>query len=371
MSKELHQSADLIIGQGYVRVDLPWTEFKKQINGTYKSLTVQFVEDADRYRVFALDEGIVYVCDLVKTPANYDETFSSQTLIDAHNAERTEFENTWKNKGNKPTKSATSKGMPVVSIWPTEGTRKTFITGNWCDKTTWYQKAVRVVDEVATCNNVGTYTQYGVSHTYLIDTYHGKISQEDFLKDASNNSYRVVVKVNDVVKTEQDPHLGSGGDYTINYATGVVTFLSPLLLTDVVKVTYHYANGSEFVVKPDAGKVLKIRTAEVQFTKDIVITDTVKFQLYVGGSPYTDPVTYKTLMDYINEANGAYPEIAAMGGSSWRNLPQAVVTFPWNYQAVTELKSSLGMEIRIKLEHELPFTGTTATATFYCLSENE
>jgi hypothetical protein len=270
-----------------------------------------------------------------------------------------------------PTPNLTSDGKTIVAMWPTEGTRKTFITGNWCDKTTWYQKSVRVVDEVADCTNPPTYTIYAVDHTFLIDTYHGKISQEDFLKDASQNSFRVVVKVNDVAKTEQDPHTASGGDYTVNYATGVITFLSALTDTDVVKVTYHYQNGSEYTIKPDAGKKLKIRTAEVQFTKDITITDTVKFQLYVAGNPYGDPVVYKTLMDYINEANGAYPEIASMGTGNWRGIPQGVVTFPWNYLAMTELKSSIAMEIRIKLDHEIPFTGTCATATFYCLSEDE
>lgn len=263
----------------------------------------------------------------------------------------------------------TSDGKPIYSAWPTEGTRKTFITGNWCDPTTWHQKAVRVVDEVADCSNPGTNTVYAVDHVNLIDIYHGKITQEDFLQDADSHSYRVVVKVDDVVKTERDPHVGSGGDYTVNYATGVITFASDRG-NSVVKVTYHYANGSEYIIKPDAGKKLKIKTAEVQFTKDIGITDSVKFQLYVAGNPYGNPVVYKTLMDYINEANGAYPEIAAMG-TGWRGIPQNVVTFPWNYQAVTELKSSIGMEIRIKLEHEAPFTGTAATATFYCLSEDE
>jgi hypothetical protein len=269
-----------------------------------------------------------------------------------------------------PTPNLTSDGKTIVSMFPTEGTRKTFITGNWCDPTTWYSKAVRVVDEVADCQNPGTNTVYAVDHANLIDIYHGKITQEDFLVDASSNSFRVVVKVDDVVKTERDPHVGSGGDYVVDYVAGTITFASDRG-SSVVKVTYHYANGSEFIIKPDAGKKLKIRTAEVQFSKDIVITDTVKFQLYVAGNPYGNPVVYKTLMDYINEANGAYPEIAAMGTSNWRGIPQNVVTFPWNYQAVTELKSSIDMEIRIKLEHETAFTGVAATATFYCLSEDE
>jgi hypothetical protein len=346
-----------------------WTSFKTVLGN--KKIVMQWDDDGAVYTIWGYDFPEVHCCTIWKGTVP-DGVIAGGYSQSQNDADKADFESaSYKPKGNKTVTPTSSEGKPLVVQWPTEGTRKTFITGNWCDKTTWYQKAVRVVDEIADCTNAPTYTTYQVDQTHLIDTYHGKISGEEYLKDSSNNSFRVVVKVNDVTKTEQDPHTGSGGDYTVNYVTGVITFLSPRLITDVVKVTYHYANGSEYVIKPEAGKILKIRTAEVQFTKDIVLTDTVRFQLYVAGNPYGDAVVYKTLMDYINEANGAYPEISSMGGNGWRGLPQNVVTFPWNYQAVTELKSSLAMEIRIKLEHDTPFTGTSATATFYCLSENE
>jgi hypothetical protein len=281
----------------------------------------------------------------------------------------------------------TSDGKQIFSLWPTEGTRKTFITGNWCDKTTWYQLAIRIVDEVAVCINSPSYTQYAINNNCIIDTYHGKISQEDFLTDIDGNHFRVIVKVNNIEKIEQDPHYGTGGDYTVDYVSGIINFFLGLQPEDVVEVTYYCQNGSEYVIKPELGKKLKIKSAEVQFTKDIVITDSIKFQLYgfvdvfapqlmpgvPSGTliPLGNPVIYKTLMDYINEANGAYPEISAMGGTSWRGMAVSTVTFPWNYQAVTELKSSAGMEIRIKLEHDSAFIGTAATAAFYCLSEDE
>lgn len=278
-------------------------------------------------------------------------------------------------------------GKQVVSLWPTESDRVTIISPNWCDKTTWYRLAVRVVDEVADCDNPLLHTQYSVNHTYLIDSYHGKISQEDSLRDGDGNSFRVQVKVNDVLKAERDPHLGSGGDYSINYVTGVITFFSGLSGNDVVKVTYHYANGSEFALAPASGKSLKITKAEVQFGVDIGLTDSVQFQIYglvdvfapqlmpgiPSGTkiPLGDPIVYKTMADYYNDGNGAYPTLPALGGGGWRGMQQQVVVMPWDYASVTELKSSLGMEIRIKLEHDTPFTGSFATATFYGLSESE
>jgi hypothetical protein len=282
----------------------------------------------------------------------------------------------------------TKDSKPVVSTWPTEGTRKTFITPSWCDKTTWLQQATRIVDEVASRVDA---THYDVAHPFVIDTYHGKVSQEEFFKDANGNGYRVSVKIDDVVKTEQDPHPASGGDYTVDYNAGRITFLSSVSDAAVVKVTYHYATTSLYTIKPSTGKILKIKSAEAQFSKDIGITDSIRFQPYgyvivfapqlaqSNGGQYPDTTliplgeatVYKTMADYINEANGAYPEIPAIGGAGWRGCDQGVVTFPWNYIAMTDLISSYGMEIRIYLEHEVPFTGTIATATFYCFSESE
>jgi len=94
---------------------------------------------------------------------------------------------------------------------------------------------------------------------------------------------------------------------------------------------------------------------------------------YPSGTliPIGSPTIYKTMMNYIDEANGAMPEIPPMGGAGWRGTSQAVQIFPWRYQAMTELVSSYGMEIRIQLQHETPFGGDVATATFYCLSEPE
>ena len=265
----------------------------------------------------------------------------------------------------------TSHDAPVVSLWPTEGTRSNKISHNWCDPTTWAYESVRVVDEVASCQNPGTYTLYAVTQNNLIDTYHGKILGEDFMLDGSGNSYRAVVKVNGAPKTEQDPHAGSGGDYTVNYTTGVVTFLVALTGPDVVLVTYHYENGSAFLLQPAAGKELSVREVEVQFSADLDMLDSVKFQLYVGGAPYGDPSLYKTIQDFVNESNLSYPSIPALGGTGWRGLAQPMSLFAWDYLALMTLKASQMAEIRISLGHDTPFAGTAAYATFYCLSRDE
>jgi hypothetical protein len=264
-------------------------------------------------------------------------------------------------------------------------TSVTLFSHDWTDKTTWRTNATRVVDEVAT--DSGDHTTYTLANSTVIDTYHGKVTGEDYLKDPDGNSFRVTVKVNDVAKTEQDPHYGTGGDYTINYDTGAITFLAALDPSDVVKVTYHYPGSSVYIVGPTAGKKLVVDFVEVQFSEDIDITDAVVFQPYgyvdvfapqlmpgiPSGTkiPLGDPVVYKSMTDYQNDAVRAYPKYPAMGGSSWRGSPQGIFVLDWDYLRAKPLFSSAGMELRIFLQHDAPFGGFYATATFYCAVEDE
>lgn len=279
-----------------------------------------------------------------------------------------------------------SDGSPLLTTRKPDAPKVTLITPNWCDPTTWYPSSAYVEDEVA--EDSGDHQTYNLDHQNVIDTYHGKITFEDYLKDSEGRSYRVVVKVDDVEKTEQDPHAGSSGDYTVDYAAGTVTFLSALTGTEVVTVTYHYANGSTFIVAPTAGKMLLVEKVEVQFSADIVMNDTVVFQPYglvdvfapelmpgvPSGTkiPLGDPLKYKTLPDLLNDSNHAYPAYPALGGSNWRSLSQAAYIFSWDYDVgATLLFASYGMEIRISLEHDSPNGGAFATAALYCTSENE
>lgn len=269
-----------------------------------------------------------------------------------------------------------------VSVHPPENDKKTFYTQNWADPTTWYEGATRQVDTVL--NNTGDDTTYVVpswaATKHIIDVSHGKMTNEHLLLDAASNSYAVTVKVNDVVKTEQDPHLGSGSDFTVDYDAGEVTFLAALAPADVVKMTYHLVDRSAgdgsascWTLKPATGKILEITKVEVQFSDNIVLSDSVVFQAYIGGTPVGPADVYKTMMDFYNDANGAYPVMPALGGTGWRGCLEAVYALPWQYQSVTKLASAINLEVRLCLKHDVPF-GTdnanpaTATATFYCLS---
>lgn len=279
----------------------------------------------------------------------------------------------------------TSDNRIRVALEKSNTTTKTLFTSNWCDKTTWYEKSTRVVDEVA--SDDGYQTTYSLANQSVIDTHHGKITNEDVLTDSDGYSYRATVKVNDTEKTEQDPHYGTGGDYTVDYVNGTVTFLSALDPGDEVKVTYHHASSATFTVKPGAGKKLTIEVVEVQFSKNVEIKDTVLFKVYgyvdVFAPQYTPvpypsgtlipikTVVYKTIMDYQNDSLRSYPEYPALGGSTWRGMTQPLLVFDWDYLRGSVLSSAAGMEIRIEVEHNEEFGGDVATATFYCSSEDE
>jgi hypothetical protein len=274
----------------------------------------------------------------------------------------------------------TSDNRLRVAIEKSDELSKDIYTHNWCMPTTWYQGSIRVVNEVAT--NTGNQLTYTLAHQNVIDTYHGKITGEDDLLDSNGNSYRVVVKVNSVTKTEQDPHYGTGGDFTVNYTVGSITFLNALQPSDVIEVTHHYAQGSAFYIRPDAGTTLSLDISEVQFSVDVGITDTVIFQTFgyvdvfapqLLNNPYPPgtkiPIKtfkYKTISDYQNAAFKAYPTYPAIGGNTWRGQTQEVVVFDWDYQRGLSLHSAYGMEVVIYLEHHTPFAGTYATATVYC-----
>lgn len=261
-------------------------------------------------------------------------------------------------------------GKPYSINFPTEGVGKpTYISHNWCDKCTWAYGSTHHVD--VTLTDTGDGLTFSTGYTNLIDTYHGRITEEDGIVDKNGNSCRVSVTDANGALVEKDPH-DNTGDYVVNYESGEITFDSAP--TAPVTATFNTANTSEWLVTPEVGKVLKISKVEAQFSNPIEITDSIIFQPVFNHPTYgwipvpgEDPTVYKTLMDFINEANGNFPEIPKLGGSSWRGMPAPIHTFPWDYKSMIELPQGTG--IRIKLEHDTPFGGAVATAAFYMLSE--
>lgn len=250
-----------------------------------------------------------------------------------------------------------------------DGDGLVFVTHNWCDPTTWYTQSERVTNETLTDSGDGlTFTS---AHENWINLTHGKIYREDLI----SSSYLPVVKSDGSVMTERTPFATSGGDFVIDYGSGSVTFSSSQS-GKTVTASYSYENGSLYKIVPSTGKLLWVEYSEVQFSKDIDVTTTTHFQPWAydpqdppNKIPAAAATSYKLLDNYIEEANGCYPCVPAMGGT--RGFTKDRITFPFKYQTVKELRSSYGLEIRVWVDGDTPFGGEYGTATFYCTSYDE
>jgi hypothetical protein len=373
----------ITFGSGLVTVTMRWTAFKAM--ASLKSMSIQYSDDGDFYSVFGLDSSIAYLCNIWKD--RFPQPDPDDYSREQNDSDLAEFEAFFKSRANRPTAPVLSDGRPRLSNEKPTGKRVTLYSHDWSDPTTWYSSSKFVSGEVMT--DSGDHVTYSFAHQYVIDMYHGKLTGEDYLRDHDKRPYRVSVCVNGESRVEQDPHYGSDGHFIVDYVAGRVVFLAANGPDDTVTCDYHYATDSTFTVRPEPGTILRIEFAEVQFTTDVIITDSCTFQPYglvdafapqlvqAGAVPSGTliplgiPAVYKSISDYQNDAVRAYPTYPMLGGSGWRGFDVPVVVFDWDYQTSTVLSSKAGMEVRLKLEHDSPFGGTYATATFYCVVEVE
>lgn len=260
-------------------------------------------------------------------------------------------------------------GLPVTSPEPRTGTELILVTPNFCDPTTWYPTSERITNEALTDSGDGL--TWNSSHTFWIDMTHGKLFDEDALAADVGHGYSVVVTVDSVEQTPRDPFSDTGGDYVIDYAAGTVTFASSQAGKTVV-ASYSRMVDSTWILTPDPGYRIDIESAEAQFSQDVVLNDTVVFDIYVYN-PYDLPnkvlyarSSYKRMVNYIDEAEGSYPVIPAIGGPDGRGTSVPIYGFPFRYGTVRKVLSSQGTELRVSLQNHQPFSGEHATATFYC-----
>lgn len=244
--------------------------------------------------------------------------------------------------------------MPTFTSFKPVGQDFTIVSHDWCDKTTWFGDSISVSGETLTDSGDGL--TFNSTHTHWIDLTHGKFYKEDTIA----SSYQVKVYDNGVLQTT---------GYTVNYSLGTVTFnASP---TGPVTADYNYATTGTFYIKPSSGKSLHLEHAELQFSKDVFVDKAISFEVW-AYNPYdlpnkvmVDVIKYKNEKDVINSSNLGQGYIPQFG-----NLPNDILVFPFNYAAVREMKSSQGVELRLSIG-DTPLTGSYATVSFYCLSEDE
>jgi hypothetical protein len=312
----------------------------------------------------------------------------------------------------------TEDGIPKVSIGPVghagrqlletsprSGSKVQVISQNFCDAHTWYATSLRHTGVVMVDSGDGlTWTlppgtlthspPHNPSVPYgIVDVTHGRLLHERRLR----SEYACVVKVDDVVVPEKDPH-DNAGAYTINVLTGAVTF-DVSQAGKVVTLDVSEVRDSRYYLTPTAGKKLVLISAELQFSADALMEDSFIFQARgdvakftplapystTNGGPYPpgtmlpigDPTVYQTVLDLIVEANGSRPVIPKIQHPSpmWRDTVSDSYIFTWDYenQASVDISSGPGFDpndIEISLEHHREMPGSFAIVTFYCRSED-
>lgn len=185
---------------------------------------------------------------------------------------------------------------------PRVGNEVVYTTHNFCDPCTWFSESIRIENEQLSTSDNLSYSSPG-GRINWIDMVSGRLQDDDglveeqkLLNPSNPHGYQVIVKVNNITKTPREPFESSGGDYSINFEDGIITFFNALSNLDVVKCSYSYASTSGFYLKPLPNKDLYIEGAESDFSIDVVMTDGIEYQI----NGYVDSFAPQYMFKYLS-----------------------------------------------------------------------
>lgn len=295
---------------------------------------------------------------------------------------------------------------PTVEIRKPDGLIHERVYGfciNFCDKTTWYHDSTKVTDEAVGTGD-GVTTEFQLAHgtssgsgdaanERIIDLSHGKVTDENDIATAdthremgsgysavgSLSGYVPIVKVDGTELSERPFGDTSGGDYTINYITGTITFASPPPNGNDVTCTYWYVgsgDGALIRLVPPSGKKYQIDKVEIQSSSDSEMSSNIIMNVYAGapppsGFPVRRPTVVKSILDIVNYAQGSWEQIPAQGGSGARGISDAINIHRIEYISEVPLLSSMLMYMQVHLEDPVEFNGTWATVVIYGIEDPE
>jgi hypothetical protein len=351
-----------------------WSSLKAIVGS--KFLFLQYVESATDYAIFAFDGGVLaYSTRLYKGAVPNNLLPESGDPVDqaTNDTDKTDFETSYKSKGNKAIVSRDSEGQLLEASQPRTGSELIVVSHNFCDPTTWYETSARVTAQAMTDSGDGlTWTS---PHASWIDMTHGRTFDEDAYASEVGHGYAVVVTSDGVTKTQRAPYATSGGDFTVDYTLGKVTFFASQAGKTVL-ATYSKMVNSRFTLIPDSGKRIDVEGAEVQFSKNVNFMDFVEFEVWVynpadlPNKVCIEKTAYKRMSNFIDEALGCFPVIPAIGGTA-QGTQNDIFGLPFRYGTMRTLRASQGVELRVRLKNDVPFGGEHATATFYCTVRTE
>ncbi len=281
-------------------------------------------------------------------------------------------------------------GVVQVALSGRQGKEVNYGSIDFANKTTWYPESVRVTNKVVTPVGDG---RWDLGDVEIINILGGRIFDEDAaVKDQQEanpgdpHGYLVALTVDGVAKTPRKTYMATGGDYVLDYHTGLITPGAGEDWTGkAVVASYSKAATSGFPLIPtDPGRTLVVGKVRVKVSSDIVLNDTIKVQflgpagifaphLVPGVLPadylveIADSTLYKTIDQLLDEVDEA-EEFAEGGFDGDRGFRKGRRIFTFRYETVRTLYSSLGMQMRVSLETDIPCGGERATAIFYCTS---
>jgi len=340
-----------------------WADFKTAVS----ELPVQYKDAEDHYWIQAYNGSnkITHVMHKEATP----------------HADQTDFETNVKPTANAVLEHRDASNKVVISPGMRESQSGqdglTVVTHDWGDRTTWYQYAEKITDQILTDSGDGLTFNSTKNYWINIDSSRLTFDYKTVMKKdgtfGQKTDWRPVVKVNDVVQT-------SG--YTVNYVTGDITFNSSQS-GNTVKVTFHHNDGvtgrSRWNLMCNSSYVsLVIEHLEIQFSRASTFPKAMKVQIWAGGTLATYEAVgwsdgaydagygqewseYKGVKDLINICNRGTGTIPAGG-----ELTDDVLVFPFNYLYAQKITNQYDVCLTITMVDDEPMgSAELATATFY------
>jgi hypothetical protein len=282
-----------------------------------------------------------------------------------------------------PSPKLNKDGVQLVDVTLKKGgggSGVTFVSHDFSDRTTWYQKSIRIYDVPLTAESENVYAS---AHRFWIDIFSKKLifhrnrvakRTGDFGK---HGDWGVVVKKDGIVL--------KSSEYRVDFREGKVAILDGK--PGKVTATYSHNDGvsacSEYILMPRAGEKYTIDHVELQFDTEVIFTSPVRFQVWAGSKAsaagiagyggfldaYYDAgygqmsVDYQDIRGIINQANLGTGSIPAMHGAGIEN---AVAVMPFDYIKSIELSGNICALVRMLVldDAELENSDIT-TASFY------
>jgi len=279
----------------------------------------------------------------------------------------------------------------IAAMESAAGAEATKATHNFCDPCTWFQQSVREEDETLTDSGDGL--RFNSTHENWIDMYHGRILDDSTWRNpqwcpqAPAHKYEVIVEVDGVEKTMQDPDNRIDGDdmvvdedYYVDYENGDIVFREDQS-GNTVTATYSRAStddgASIWKLYPNAGYVLSVVSAEMQFTTDVGLKDTIFRKVGIPDVPtpgdfyeVAAPSYYMTMQQAIEEAIRNSTKVPAIDETSARGSKE-YQQIEFRYSRRSAIAASTGAQIWVGLARDKVLTGGRLTVTFHFVVDEE